>query len=147
VAATIRNEQYFYKNLLDTGPDHYAKGHGGWPYAAEQSIGPAQIQVGTIRQLVKEFPTVLGPAETAVTSAEDIHRAHYFVAAYFADVIHGIERKKKPEFISNDNWKQINEKWQRGKLTEALIISYNPDHHQIEQVGTQLKRVKEKDLH
>jgi hypothetical protein len=111
VAAIIRNEQFYYKNFYDTGPDHYAKAHGGWPYGSHQSIGPAQIQVGTIRFLAEKFPEVLELGQSAVNSAENIHHAPYFVTAYFATIIHGVEHNKKPDFISSDNWKQITEKW------------------------------------
>jgi hypothetical protein len=144
IAAVIRNEQFFYKNFYDTGPDHFIDAKGNWPYNRHYSIGPAQIQVETINHLAEKFPDVLGPPKTSVISAEDIHRAPFFVGTYFADVIHGIEQNQKPKFISDSIWQQVTEKWHDGKLNEALIISYNPDPDQLEHVATQLKIVKGK---
>ncbi|CAM5999221.1 unnamed protein product [Sphagnum balticum] len=144
IAAVIRNEQFFYKNLLDTGPDHVVNSQGHWTYGAHETIGPAQIRISTINHLAEKYPEVLGPAKTSVISAEDIHRAPFFVGAYFAYVIQGVEQNHKPEFISRNIWNQIIEKWHNGKLNDALIISYNPNPEQVNHVGTQLKIVKEK---
>jgi hypothetical protein len=144
IAATIRNEQYFYKNGLDTGPDHYVAAHGSWKYGSSETIGPAQIRVSTVNYLAEKFPEVLGPIETAVISAEDVHRAPFFVGAYFANVIHGIERNQKPEYISDTVWKQINEKWHHGQCNDALIIAYNPHPEQVKHIKMQLMIVREK---
>jgi hypothetical protein len=144
IAAVIRNEQYFYKNLLDTGPDHVVNSLGHWAYGGHETIGPAQVRVSTINHLAEKYSEILGPVKTSVISAEDIHRAPFFVGAYFAEVIQGIEQNQKPEYISDKIWKQIVEKWHKGKLNDALIISYNPNSDQVAHVGAQLKFVREK---
>jgi hypothetical protein len=144
IAAVIRNEQYFYKNLLDTGPDHVVNSLGHWAYGSQETVGPAQIRVSTINHLAEKYPDVLGPVKTSIISAEDIHRAPFFVGAYFAEVIQGVERNQKPDYISDNIWKQIVEKWHNGKLNDALIIAYNPNSEQVGHVGAQLKIVKEK---
>jgi hypothetical protein len=117
---------------------------GVWGGLAYETIGPAQMRVSTINHLAEKFPEVLGPAKTSVISAEDIHRAPFFVGAYYANVIHGIERNQKPDYISDKIWNQVTEKWHHGQLNEALIIAYNPHVDQIGHVRTQLKIVKEK---
>jgi hypothetical protein len=61
------------------------------------------------------FPKELGPKAEAVRNAETVEKAPYFVAAYFADAIQGIESKHKPGYISEKTWKSINEHWQKGE--------------------------------
>lgn len=145
IAATIRNEQFYYVNVKDTGPDHYIRTHGNWSFNQDESIGPAQIQVQNINHLANEYPKQLGTKADAVKNAEDIHNAPYFVGAYFADVIHGIETKHKPDYISPNTWESINRHWQKGERNEALIIAYNPDPNQINHVFSQLDNIKAPD--
>lgn len=145
IAATIRNEQYYFENAKDAGPDHYAQIHGNWPFNRDASLGPAQMQVQNMEHLAATYPKQLGAVADAVRNGIDPHRAPYFVGAYFADVIHGIESKQKPDYISDKNWKQINDHWQKGERNEALIIAYNPDPNQINHVFTQLDNIKAPD--
>lgn len=145
IAATIRNEQFYYINVKDTGPDHYVKAHGDWPFNQDESIGPAQIQVRNINAFAKEFPKQLGAESDAVRNAETVEKAPYFVGAYFADVIQGIENKQKPSYISESTWKNVNEHWNKGEKNEALIIAYNPDKQQINHVFKQLDNIKAPD--
>lgn len=145
IAATMRNEQFHYVNVKDTGPDHYVRAHGNWPFNRDESIGPAQIQVRNIEHLAEKFPKTLGTKADAVKSAATVEYAPYFVAAYFADVIQGIESKHKPEYITNATWKSVNDHWQKGERNEALIIAYNPDPKQINHVFTQLDNIKAPD--
>lgn len=145
IAATIRNEQFYYTNIKDTGPDHYIRAHGNWPFAESESIGPAQMQVRNIKHLARCYPEQLGDVTDAVRNAEDLHRAPFFVGAYFEDVINGIETKQKPHYISENTWININKRWRSGERNEALIIAYNPDPKQIEHVLAQLKNIKEPD--
>lgn len=145
IAATIRNEQFYYKNVFDTGPDHYIRAHGNWPFEQNESIGPAQIQVRNINQFAKEYPKQLGSEADAVSNAETVQHAPIFVGAYFNDVIHGIETKQKPDFIPEKTWQQVNDYWKKGQCNEALIIAYNPDPKQINHVFTQLDNIKAPD--
>jgi hypothetical protein len=145
IAATIRNEQFYYVNLKDPGPDHYVKTHGNWPFGQDKSIGPAQMQVENIRKLAKKFPGVLGPESEALSNAIKLERAPYFVGAYFADVINGIEYHQKPDYITASTWKSVNEHWQKGEKNEALIFAYNPDLNQVNHIFTQLDAIKAPD--
>jgi len=145
IAATIRNEQFYYVNVKDTGPDHYIQKHGNWPLNQDESIGPAQIQVRNINALADKYPKVLGEKADAVKNAETVERAPYFVGAYFADVIHGIESKQKPDYISESTWKSVNDHWKKGERNEALILAYNPHKGQVEHVYTQLDNIKAPD--
>lgn len=145
IAATIRNEQFYYMNVKDTGPDHYVKAHGNWPFDQRESIGPAQIQVRNINRFAHDYPKQLGEVADAVRNAEDIHHAPYFVGAYFADVIHGIETKQKPDYITARTWENINKHWEKGERNEALIIAYNPHADQVLHVFTQLDNIKAPD--
>ena len=145
IAATIRNEQFYYDNLKDPGPDHYVKAHGNWPFAQDKSIGPAQMQVGNIRKLAEKYPNVLGAAGDALSNAIKPERAPYFVGAYFADVINGIENHKKPDYITISTWKSVNDHWQKGEKNQALIFAYNPDSNQVNHVFTQMDAIKAPD--
>ncbi len=145
IAATIRNEQFYYMNVKDTGPDHYVQTHGNWPFDQRESIGPAQIQVRNINHFAKTYPKQLGKISDAVRNAEDVHNAPYFVGAYFADVINGIETKQKPNYISAKTWDSINTHWEKGEKNEALIIAYNPHANQVLHVFTQLDNIKAPD--
>lgn len=145
IAAIIRNEQFYYVNIKDTGPDNYIKAHGTWPFREDESIGPAQMQVRIIKYLAKMYPMQLGPVADAVRNAESKKEAPSFVGAYFSDVIHGIETKQKPDYISDIIWNQVNDHWQKGERNEALVIAYNPDPKQINHVFTQLDNIKAPD--
>lgn len=145
IAAIIRNEQYYFDNATDAGPEHYVRKHGSWPFNRDASLGPAQMQVQNMEHLAKIYPKQLGSVSDAVLNGIDIHYAPYFVGAYFADVIQGIETKQKPCYISESTWKNINEHWQKGEKTQALIIAYNPDPNQIYHVFTQLDKIKTPD--
>lgn len=145
IAATIRNEQFYFDNKKDAGPEHYAQKHHNWPFNQDESLGPAQMQVQNMEHLAAAYPKQLGTVADAVRNGTDVHQAPFFVGAYFADVIHGIENKQKPDYISDNIWKQINEHWQKGQRNEALIIAYNPDPNQINHVFTQLDNIKAPD--
>lgn len=145
IAATIRNEQFFFDNKKDAGPENYVQKHRSWPFNQDESLGPAQMQVQNMKHLAKSFPHQLGAEADAVRNGTDVHRAPYFVGAYFADVIQGIENKQKPDYISDSIWKQMNELWQKGQRNETLIIAYNPDPKQIKHVFTQLDNIKAPD--
>jgi hypothetical protein len=145
IAATIRNEQFYFDNTKDAGPENYVQKHRHWPFNRDESVGPAQMQVQNMEHLAKTYPNQLGSVADAVRNAIDIQRAPYFVGAYFADVINGIESKKKPDYISDKIWKQINDRWQKEQRNEALIIAYNPDPNQINHVFTQLDNIKAPD--
>jgi hypothetical protein len=145
IASVIRNEQFNYGNIKDTGPDHYVTKYGNWPFNQDESIGPAQIQVQNINALAKEFSKQLGPETDAVKNANTIEKAPYFVAAYFADVIKGIESHKKPGYITDNTWKSVSEHWQKGEKNEALILAYNPHKGQVNSVYTQMDAIKAPD--
>lgn len=145
IAATIRNEQYWFDNRKDAGPENYAQKHGNWPFNQDESLGPAQMQVQNMEHLAAAYPKQLGAVADAVRNGIDTHHAPDFVGAYFADVIHGIESKQKPDYISDNIWKQVNDRWQKGQRNEALIIAYNPDPNQINHVFTQLDNIKAPD--
>jgi|JI9StandDraft_1071089.scaffolds.fasta_scaffold53600_3 hypothetical protein len=145
IAATIRNEQFYFDNTKDAGPENYVQKHRNWPFNRDESVGPAQIQVQNMEHLAKIYPKQLGLVADAVRNAIDIQHAPDFVGAYFADVIQGIETKQKPDYISEKIWKQINDHWQKGQRNEALIIAYNPDPNQINHVFTQLDNIKAPD--
>lgn len=80
-----------------------------------------------------------------MSNAIDVHHAPDFVGAYFSVVIHDIETKQKPDYISDNIWKHINDRWQKGQHNEALIIAYNPDPNQINHVFTQINNIKAPD--
>ena len=145
IAATIRNEQFYFDNKKDAGPENYVQKHHAWPFNQDESLGPAQMQVQNMEHLAATYPKQLGAEADAVRNATDVHKAPYFVGAYFADVLHGIETKQKPDYITDKIWKQINEHWQKGEKNEALIIAYNPDPKQINHVFTQLDNIKAPD--
>lgn len=145
IAATIRNEQFYFDNRKDAGPENYVQKHRNWPFNRDESVGPAQMQVQNIEHLARTYPKQLGSEADAVRNAIDTHHAPGYVGAYFADVIHGIESRQKPEYISNRIWKQVNDRWQKGERNEALIIAYNPDPNQINHVFTQLDNIKAPD--
>ena len=145
IAATIRNEQFYFDNTKDAGPENYVQKHRSWPFNRDESVGPAQMQVQNMEHLARTYPKQLGEVADAVRNAIDVHGAPSFVAAYFSDVIDGIESKQKPDYISDKIWKQINDRWQKGQRNEALIIAYNPDPNQINHVFTQLDNIKAPD--
>jgi hypothetical protein len=103
------------------------------------------MQVRNINYLAQTYPEQLGQITDGVRNAEDVHRAPFFVGAYFADVIRGIETKQRPGYISEKTWNSINEHWQKGDRNEALIVAYNPDPNQINHVFTQLDKIKAPD--
>lgn len=145
IAAVIRNEQFFFDNRKDSGPENYAQKHEKWSFNQDESLGPAQMQVQNMEHPARMYPIQLGSVSDAVKNGIDKHKAPYFVAAYFADVISGIETGQKPDYISNNIWTQINEHWQSGRRNEALIVAYNPDSKQIDHVFTQLDNIKAPD--
>lgn len=145
IAATIRNEQFYFDNAKDAGPENYVRKHHDWPFNRDASLGPAQMQVQNMEHLARIYPKQLGEVADVVRNGTDIHHAPYFVGAYFSDVIHGIESKQKPDYISDNIWKQINDRWQKGQRNEALIIAYNPDPNQIQHVFTQMDNIKAPD--
>ena len=63
VAAIIRKEQVYYKQFFDTGTDNYVREHGNLDAlpGKDTSIGPAQMQIRNIENLMKEFPEQLEP--------------------------------------------------------------------------------------
>lgn len=145
IAATIRNEQFYFDNYKDAGPEHYVQLQHKWPFNQDESVGPAQMQVQNMEHLARQFPNQLGRVADAVRNGIDTQHAPYFVGAYFADVINGIESKHKPNYIASNTWKQISEHWQKGERNEALIIAYNPDPNQINHIFTQLDSIKAPD--
>jgi hypothetical protein len=112
------------------------------PAGQDKSVGPEQMQVGNIRKLAEKYPNVLDAAGDALSNAIKPDRAPYFVGAYFADVINGIENHKKPDYITVSTWKSVNEHWQKGEKNEALILAYNPSSSQVNHVFTQMDAIK-----
>ncbi len=151
IAATIRNEQHHFKQLYDTGTDNYVQSKDS-PEALDemQSIGPAQMQIRNIRHLVERYPEELKAyKDSPLKAATRPGDAPFFVAAYFANVIEGLEAGEKPGFINEKTWGKIGELYRQGKVNEALIYAYNPDPDQVKHVNDHLaeiwkQRAKEK---
>jgi len=141
VAATIRNEQFYYMNGKDVGPDHFIAKVGAWPFN-NMSIGPAQMKVDTIAHLAEKYPEVLGKASDSVSNAVTKEKAPLFVAAYFSDVIDGLETNAKPSYIAATPWKNIQEHWRKGEKIESLIFAYNPNPVQVAHINLQMQEIK-----
>jgi hypothetical protein len=141
IAATIRNEQFYYMNGKDVGPDHYIAKVGAWPFN-NMSIGPAQMKVDTITHLAEKYPEVLGKASDSVSNAVTKEKAPLFVAAYFSDVIDGLEKNARPSYIAATPWKNIQEHWRKGEKMESLIFAYNPTLVQVAHINLQMQEIK-----
>lgn len=144
IAGIIRNEQFFYKNLFDTGPDNYVKTHGNLDVLENTaSIGPAQIQVRNIQNLMKQFPEQLAPyAKDPLRAALNPGDAPMFVAAYMSNIIEHLEKHTNPG-LSPGVWKNIQKHWSDGDANGALILAFNPDPTQIQNVTEQLNAIKQ----
>jgi hypothetical protein len=144
IAGIMRNEQFFYKNVVDTGTDNYVRIHGNLDVMHDPtySIGPAQMQIRNIESLIKQFPEQLGQyAKDPLRAAERSGDAPMFVAAYISNMINHLETGKNPGF-SNGVWNNIVKHWKSGDANGALILTFNPDPNQIENVSVQLKTIE-----
>jgi hypothetical protein len=139
IAAIVRNEQYYYDNRKDPGPDEYVRQHHNWPFEQDESLGPAQIQARNISRLAHEYPQQLGDPKTAIARAEDPYWAAKFAGAYLNEVIQHIKEGTRPDYIGSKDWQTVTTLWREGQRDEALITAYNPDPHQIEHVNKQLR--------
>jgi hypothetical protein len=145
IAAMMRNEQFFYKNFVDTGTDNYVRKHGNLDVLHDDtySIGPAQMQIRNIQNLVKQFPEQLAPyASDPLRAALNPGDAPMFVAAYMSNVIEHLEKHTNPGF-SAGVWENISKHWKDGDANGALILAFNPDPHQIENVAKQQAIIKQ----
>ncbi|MGH2507081.1 MAG: hypothetical protein ACRDHZ_06670 [Ktedonobacteraceae bacterium] len=146
IAAMMRNEQFFYKQFGDTGTDNYVRNHGNLDILHNSdtySIGPAQMQIRNIQSLVKQFPEQLGQySNDPLRAALNPGDAPMFVAAYMSNMVGHLETGKNPGF-SDGVWKNIQKHWQSGDANGAMILAFNPDSHQIENVNKQLDIIKE----
>lgn len=80
------------------------------------SVGPAQMQIANIRNLVKNYPQLKDFADDPVRAACDPKAAPFFVAAYMADKIKGLENHNRLQPKEPIN------------ITPATIAyTYNPD--------------------
>jgi hypothetical protein len=145
IAAIMRNEQFFYKNLVDTGTDNYVRKHGNLDVLHDDtySIGPAQMQIRNIQNLVKQFPEQLAPyANDPLRAALNPGDAPMFVAAYMSNMVEHLEKQSNPGF-SSGVWQNIQKHWKDGDANGALILAFNPDPVQIQNVGRQLTIIKQ----
>jgi len=144
IAGIMRNEQFYYKNFFDTGADNYVRKHGNLDplHDNTSSIGPAQMQIGNIQNLMKQFPEQLAPyAKDPLRAALNPGDAPMFVAAYMSNMIEHLEKRTNPG-LSAGVWKNIQKHWSEGDANGALILAFNPDPHQIENVSKQLQTIK-----
>jgi hypothetical protein len=144
IAAMMRNEQFFYKQIGDVGQDNYIRKHGNLDILHDDSysIGPAQMQIRNIQNLLKQFPEQLGQyAGDPLRAALNPGDAPMFVAAYMSNMIEHLESGKNPGF-SAGVWKNIERHWKEHDANGALILAFNPDPHQIENVDTQLNAIR-----
>ena len=162
IPAIIRNEQHFLKPK-DTMIQDPLVEEGQIPKAFNWTIGPAQMKVGTIEQLVNKYPEQLKSltepntqavqvggmtmAEREATVAQNAlqpRNAALLVGAYFADKIDRLEHGLPPcpdRPAVND---EITKLWRSGdpqKRTQALIKSYNPSD--ADHVGNVTKQMNE----
>lgn len=145
IAAMMRNEQFFYKNFVDTGTDNYVRKHGNLDVLHDDtySIGPAQMQIRNIQNLVKQFPEQLAPyANDPLRAALNPGDAPMFVAAYMSNTIQHLEKRTNPGF-SAGVWENISKHWKEGDANGALILAFNPDPVQIQNVGRQLTIIRQ----
>jgi hypothetical protein len=141
IAGMMRNEQFFYKQIGDVGTDNYVRVHGNLDILHDDSysIGPAQMQIRNIHNLIAQFPDQLGQyANDPLRAALRPGDAPMFVAAYMSNVITNLENGTNPGF-SNGVWNNIVKHWKAGDANGAMILAFNPDPNQIEHVNTQLK--------
>lgn len=144
IAAMMRNEQYHYKNFFDTGTDNYVRLHGNLDVLNDDtySIGPAQMQIRNIQNLVKQFPEQLAPYEKdPLRAALNPGDAPMFVAAYMSNIVTHLETGSNPGF-SSGVWNNIAKHWKQGDANGALILAFNPNPDQIEHVNLQLEIIK-----
>jgi hypothetical protein len=148
IAGIMRNEQYYYKQGIDTGSDNYVRNHGNLDILHDQtySIGPAQLQIRNIHEMIRQFPEQLGryasdPLRAALNSGD----APYFVAAYMSHMVNHLESGKNPG-LSDGVWKNIEKHWRSGDANGAIILAFNPDPDQIAHVNTQLEIIRKNKL-
>ncbi|MBP7862729.1 hypothetical protein KA183_13675 [bacterium] len=166
IPAIIRNEQYFLKPK-DTQIQDPLVEEGQIPKLFNWTIGPAQMKVRTIEDLVKKYPeqltnlteptiqaarlagmTIAEREATIAQKALEPKNAPILVGAYFADKIDRLERGLPPcpdrPQSENDT---ITKLWQSGdqkKRTEALIRTYNPaDPNHVGNVMKQMKEIRQ----
>lgn len=147
ISAIIRNEQFFYQNGKDSGPDEYVRRNGKWIFSNDESLGPAQIQVRHIIRLSATYPEVLGEASTAIRRCLQPNDAALFAGAYLDEVVGHIHDKTKPDYIGTKDWETVLKFWKDGKRNEALITAYNPDPNQIANINMQLHILKKMHKH
>ncbi len=146
IAATIRLEVAYYKQVVDTGQDKYVREHGKDDgISANTSIGPAQMQIRHINRLVHQFPWQLGQfASDPVRAALKKEYAPHFVAGYFSDVIQHINKGTRPDYLGAKDWDGVKKYWKAGDLNAALIYSYNPTKDHIDSVKKQIALIQKK---
>jgi len=145
IAGIMRNEQFYYKQIGDAQQDHYVRNHGNLDVLHDNaySIGPAQMQIRNIQNLMKQFPEQLAPfAKDPLRAALNPGDAPMFVAAYMSNMIQHLEKHTNPGF-SAGVWKNIEKHWQSGDANGAMILAFNPSPDQIEHVGKHLKTIKQ----
>jgi len=151
IAAVIRLEQKWLVQMKDTGLDNYIKDHpDGGVAGKNHSIGPAQMRMSTIEQLVKDYPYELSRfSHDPLKHALDVKNAPYFVAAYFACIIDHIVDKhhQRPDFVPAPTWNKVCRLWEKGERNNALICAYNDNPGQLGMVTEQMKIIKDKGLH
>ncbi len=101
------------------------------------------MQIRNAKNLLEQFPEQLGHYKSdPLRALEHPGDAPMFVAAYMSNIINHLESGKNPGF-SNGVWNNILRHWKAGDANGALILSFNPDSKQIEQVTRQLTKIKE----
>ncbi len=144
IAAMMRNEQFYYKQIGDVGQDNYIRIHGNLDILQDDtySIGPAQMQIRNVHKLLEQFPKQLGQyKDDPLRAVERPGDAPMFVAAYMSNIIEHLENHKNPGF-SAGVWNNIAKHWKDGDANGALILSFNPDPNQIAHVTKQLQIIK-----
>lgn len=92
---------------------------------------------------MKQFPEQLAPfTKDPLRAALSPGDAPMFLAAYMSNIIEHLEKHTNPGF-SNGVWKNIQKHWSEGDANGAMILAFNPDPHQIENVNHQLKIIKQ----
>jgi len=119
IGALMRNEQHYYKNF-DAEQDKQVRENGTVLKDGKEdgtaSIGPAQIQIANIRNLVEmknaagkpEYPYLQQLKEDPVRAALEPKNAALFAAAYTKEIIkeqkaHGIEKPTAEQVIYGYN--------------------------------------------
>lgn len=149
VTALIRNESVFYHSIKDGGVDAVLKLTGAVP--GDRTIGPAQMKVSNIMNLVGKYPELLGSSKNYPGLAETPYAATLLVAAYLNEKIETFENwtKQTPDRskLTSDDRLLFDHSfpfWKSGMQTKALIMSYNPGDgtRHLNHVLEQLKQIE-----